>query len=67
MRITLVTETFPPEVNGAAGSLHRLVAGLSARGHRLVVVRPRFPMAGVENAPSPDWEEWNGRLPPSDW
>ena len=58
MRITLVTETFPPEVNGAAGSLHRLVAGLSARGHRLVVVRPRFPMAGVENAPPPDWEEW---------
>ncbi len=58
MRITLVTETFPPEVNGAAGSLHRLVAGLSARGHRLVVVRPRFPMAGVEYAPPPDWEEW---------
>ncbi len=58
MRITLVTETFPPEVNGAAGTLHRLVAGLSARGHRLVVVRPRC-RAGRAEAPSPDgWEEW---------
>ena len=58
MRITLVTETFPPEVNGAAGTLHRLVAGLSARGHRLVVVRPRFPTVGVGSAPSRGWEEW---------
>lgn len=37
----LVTETFPPEVNGVAMTLERLVAGLRERGHRVDVVRPR--------------------------
>ena len=41
MKITLVTETFPPEVNGVAMTLDRLVRGLSARGHKMEVVRPR--------------------------
>ena len=41
MRIALVTETFPPEVNGVAMTLKRLVDGLVARGHHVQVVRPR--------------------------
>lgn len=41
MNIALVTETYPPEVNGVAMTLSRLVAGLEARGHRVEVVRPR--------------------------
>lgn len=41
MRIALVTETYPPEVNGVAMSLQRLVAGLRGRGHRVDVIRPR--------------------------
>ena len=41
MNITLVTETFPPEVNGVAMTLSRLVAGMRARGHDVEVVRPR--------------------------
>ncbi len=41
MRIALVTETFPPEVNGVAMTLKRLVDGLVARGHEVQVVRPR--------------------------
>ena len=41
MKLTLVTETFPPEINGVAMTLHRLVTGLSARGHAVEVVRPR--------------------------
>ncbi len=41
MRIALVTETFPPEVNGVAMTLSRLVGGLRARGHVVEVVRPR--------------------------
>jgi len=41
VKITLVTETFPPEVNGVAMTLSRLVNGLAARGHELTVVRPR--------------------------
>jgi glycosyltransferase involved in cell wall biosynthesis len=41
MRIALVTETFPPEVNGVAMTLKRLVDGLAARGHHVQIVRPR--------------------------
>lgn len=39
--IALITETFPPEINGVATTLGRLVDGLRARGHRLQLVRPR--------------------------
>lgn len=41
LRIALVTETFPPEVNGVAMTLGHLVSGLRRRGHTVDVVRPR--------------------------
>ena len=41
MKLALVTETFPPEVNGVAMTLSRLTGGLRARGHEVEVVRPR--------------------------
>jgi glycosyltransferase involved in cell wall biosynthesis len=41
MRFDIVTETFPPEVNGVATTLARFVDGLAARGHALRVLRPR--------------------------
>lgn len=41
MNIALVTETFPPEINGVAMTLSHLVEGLARRGHRVTVVRPR--------------------------
>jgi glycosyltransferase involved in cell wall biosynthesis len=41
VKLSLVTETFPPEINGVAMTLHRLVSGLVARGHAVEVVRPR--------------------------
>ncbi len=40
MRLALVTETYPPEVNGVAMTLGRLVAGLRASGHQVLVARP---------------------------
>jgi glycosyltransferase involved in cell wall biosynthesis len=43
MRLALVTETYPPEVNGVAMTVARLVDGLRARGHPLQLVRPRQP------------------------
>jgi glycosyltransferase involved in cell wall biosynthesis len=51
MRIALVTETYPPEVNGVAMTLSRLVGGLRARGHEVQVVRPR---QRVEAGPGED-------------
>lgn len=43
MRLTLVTETFPPEVNGVARTLGRWVDAFQARGHSVQVLRPRRP------------------------
>ncbi len=48
MRLALVTETFPPEINGVAMTLSRLAAGLAARGHHVDVLRPR-PRAAPSN------------------
>ena len=41
LRLTLVTETFPPEVNGVARTLHRWVETFRRRGHHVQVIRPR--------------------------
>jgi len=41
LTIAFVTETFPPEVNGVAMTVGRLVSGLRQRGHRVSVIRPR--------------------------
>lgn len=41
LRIAVVTETYPPEVNGVAMTLGRMVHGLIARGHRVQLIRPR--------------------------
>ena len=35
LRIALVTETYPPEINGVAMTLQRLVSSLMQRGHRV--------------------------------
>lgn len=41
LRIALVTETWPPEVNGVAMTLKRMVDGLIKRGHGVQLIRPR--------------------------
>ena len=50
-RICLVTETYPPEINGVASTLARLASGLRARGHVVSLVRPRQPAVDVAGAP----------------
>ena len=40
MRILVGTDTYPPDVNGAAYHTARLVAGLAARGHEVHVLCP---------------------------
>ncbi|HEX5755697.1 MAG TPA: glycosyltransferase family 1 protein [Arenimonas sp.] len=46
----LVTETFPPEVNGVALTVQTLLQGLREQGHSIGLVRPRRP----DEAPLPD-------------
>ncbi|HZV37628.1 MAG TPA: glycosyltransferase family 1 protein, partial [Pseudoxanthomonas sp.] len=41
MRYAIVTETYPPEVNGVALTVQGLENGLRARGHEVSLVRPR--------------------------
>lgn len=40
MRIALITETYPPEVNGVAMTNQRLVRGLISLGHRILLIKP---------------------------
>lgn len=47
-----MTETFPPEVNGVAMTLGRIVEGLLQRGHEVQLVRPR--QASESSIPAPD-------------
>ena len=41
LRIAVVTETYPPEVNGVAMTISRMVAGLQQRHHQIQLIRPR--------------------------
>ena len=41
MRYAIVTETYPPEINGVALTVQGLELGLRARGHEVLLVRPR--------------------------
>ena len=41
LRIAVVTETWPPEVNGVALTLSRLIQELSQRQHTIQLIRPR--------------------------
>ncbi|MCV2365664.1 glycosyltransferase family 1 protein [Paucibacter sp. DJ1R-11] len=41
LRIAVVTETYPPEVNGVAMTLARIVEGLHRRNHDVQLIRPR--------------------------
>jgi len=41
LRVAVVTETYPPEVNGVSLTVARMVEGLHRRNHDLQLVRPR--------------------------
>lgn len=41
LRVAMVTETYPPEVNGVARTVALMAEGLQRRGHSIELVRPR--------------------------
>ena len=59
MRIAIVTETWPPEINGVALTVQSLATDLAALGHSIEVVRPRqdddaaASVAGLDHFPVP--------------
>ena len=38
MKLMLITDTYPPDINGVARSLSTFAAGLAARGHAVEIV-----------------------------
>jgi glycosyltransferase involved in cell wall biosynthesis len=57
LRIALVTETYPPEVNGVATTVARVVEGLHARHHELQLIRPRQAAEEASENGSPRFHE----------
>jgi glycosyltransferase involved in cell wall biosynthesis len=49
-RIGVVTETYPPEINGVANTMRHLVEGLEKRGHRIQLIHPRQNESGRRSA-----------------
>ncbi|MFT5836603.1 MAG: glycosyltransferase involved in cell wall biosynthesis [Candidatus Azotimanducaceae bacterium] len=41
MKLCIVTETYPPEINGVAMTLHRISNELRQQGHSVRIIRPR--------------------------
>lgn len=56
LRLAIVTETYPPEVNGVALSLARFVEGLRERNHEIQLIRPRQ-RSGDEPSPRNGFDE----------
>lgn len=55
LRVAVVTETYPPEVNGVALTAARFVDGLRAAGHEIQLVRPR--QRGAQRTGKPPLDE----------
>ena len=49
MRIGIVSETYPPEINGVALTVHSLAVGLAQRGHQVDLIRPRQQQRRVDD------------------
>jgi glycosyltransferase involved in cell wall biosynthesis len=51
MIIAVVTETYWPQINGVAMTLHRLVTGLANRGHQIQLICPHLDHNRNDGAP----------------
>lgn len=47
MQLAMVSDTYPPQINGVAGSLQSFAQGLAARGHGVLVITAAAAEAGV--------------------
>ncbi|AVT36837.1 glycosyltransferase family 1 protein [Plantactinospora sp. BB1] len=76
MRIAIVTESFPPDVNGVAHSVVRVAEHLVRRGHRPLVIAPQpaagapdgtgalpYPVVRLPSVPMPGYPQFRLGLP----
>lgn len=54
LRLSVVTETWPPELNGVAITLNRLVSAMLDRDHEIELIRLKQPSAEVSTASAQD-------------
>lgn len=54
MRVAIVSETYPPEVNGVALTVQSLCTGLRVRGHQVQLIRP----CRADEAPAHAADTW---------
>ncbi|MFM7010002.1 MAG: glycosyltransferase family 4 protein [Betaproteobacteria bacterium] len=50
LRVAVVTETYPPDINGVAHTISIVVTGLRERGHEITLIRPRRQEESAQNA-----------------
>jgi glycosyltransferase involved in cell wall biosynthesis len=50
LRMAVVTETYPPDVNGVAHTISIIVKGLRERGHEITLIRPRRQEEPIDSA-----------------
>jgi len=62
MRLSLVTDTFPPDVNGVANTLRRLQDSLRERGHQVETIVPGDLLDAALNHGSITQEDSSARL-----
>ncbi len=53
MKLSIVTETFPPEINGVSLTFGNLARRLAVRGHTVTVIRPNRPDLSAASASEP--------------
>lgn len=76
MRVAIITESFPPDVNGVANSVVRVAEHLRSRGHQPLVVAPQpavgcraitgrlpYPVVRVPSLPMPGYPNFRLGLP----
>jgi phosphatidylinositol alpha 1,6-mannosyltransferase len=73
MRVAIITESFPPDVNGVAHCVLRVAELLAARGHHPLVITPEpsrpgtvpaaFPVVRVPSMPLPGYPSFRLGLP----
>jgi phosphatidylinositol alpha 1,6-mannosyltransferase len=53
MRVAIVTESFPPDVNGVANTVLRVAQQLISKGHQPLIIAPRPPRGTRQVGPFP--------------
>ena len=73
MRVALITESFPPDVNGVAHTVQRVAEQLAGKGHEPLVIAPvaqcaaedpvAYPVVRVPSVPLPGYPSFRLGLP----